>query len=101
MPEISEKAEDLYREAARNTLRHVERDHAAVSFLLLHLDNDFAAAERLIVQMVERRDQWLRHTGANPDFTRVRAELERWASCDRCAPVSTTMSLEKSSLFVN
>jgi len=77
MPEISEKAEDLYREAARNTLRHVERDHAAVSFLLLHLDNDFAAAERLISQMIERRDQWLRHTGADPDFTRVRAELEQ------------------------
>jgi ATP-dependent helicase/nuclease subunit A len=77
MLEISEKAEDLYREAARNTLRHVERDHAAVSFLLLHLDNDFAAAERLIAQMIERRDQWLRHTGANPDFTRVRTELEQ------------------------
>jgi len=77
MPEISEKAEDLYREAARNTLRHVERGHAAVSFLLLHLDNDFAAAERLIAQMLERRDQWLRHTGVNPDFTRVRAELEQ------------------------
>jgi ATP-dependent helicase/nuclease subunit A len=77
MPEISEKAGDLYREAARKTLRHVERDHAAVSFLLLHLDNDFAAAERLIAQMIERRDQWLRHTGANPDFTRVRAELEQ------------------------
>src|SRR5579864_4995587 len=76
MPEISEKAEDLYREAARNTLRHVEQDHAALSFLLLHLDNDFAAAERLIAHMLEMRDQWLRHTGANPDFTRVRAELE-------------------------
>jgi ATP-dependent exoDNAse (exonuclease V) beta subunit len=77
MPEISEKAEDLYREAARNTLRHVESDNAAVSFLLLHLDNDFAAAERLIAHMIERRDQWLRHTGANPDFARVRVELER------------------------
>jgi ATP-dependent helicase/nuclease subunit A len=77
MPEISEKADDLYREAARNTLRHVEDDQAAVTFLLLHLDNDFAAAERLIAQMLERRDQWLRHTGANPDFARVRVELER------------------------
>jgi ATP-dependent helicase/nuclease subunit A len=77
MPEISERAEDLYREAARNTLRHVESDNAAVSFLLLHLDNDFAAAERLIAHMIERRDQWLRHTGANPDFARVRVELER------------------------
>jgi ATP-dependent exoDNAse (exonuclease V) beta subunit len=76
MPEISEKADDLYREASRNTLRHVEHDNPAVSFLLLHLDNDYAAAERLIAQMIERRDQWLRHTGVNPDFTRVRAELE-------------------------
>ena len=77
MPEISEKADDLYREAARNTLRHVEREHQAVADLLLHLDNDFYAAERLIVQMLERRDQWLRHTGANPDFKAVRIELER------------------------
>ena len=28
MPEISEKAEDLYREAARNTLAHLENGHA-------------------------------------------------------------------------
>jgi ATP-dependent exoDNAse (exonuclease V) beta subunit len=77
MPEISEKAEDLYREAARNTLRYVAGDHSAVSFLLLHLDNDFAAGERLIAQMIERRDQWLRHTGVNPDFDRVRADLEQ------------------------
>src|SRR5438105_2412150 len=77
MPEISENADDLYREAARNTLRHVEGEHEAVADLLLHLDNDFYAAERLIVQMLERRDQWLRHTGANPDFEAVRIELEK------------------------
>jgi ATP-dependent exoDNAse (exonuclease V) beta subunit len=76
MPEISEKAEDLYREAARNTLRHVEEDNEALSYLLLHLDNDFAAAERLIMHMLEKRDQWLRHTGAAPDFDAVRATLE-------------------------
>ena len=76
MPEISEKAADLYREAARNTLRHVEQEDQALSYLLLHLDNDFAAAERLIVEMLERRDQWLRHTGAKPDFEAVREELE-------------------------
>ncbi len=76
MPEISEKAEDLYREAARNTLRHVEEDNEALSYLLLHLDNDFAAAERLIMHMLEKRDQWLRHTGAAPDFEAVRATLE-------------------------
>ena len=76
MPDISEKAQDLYREAARNTLRHVEEDNEALSYLLLHLDNDFAAAERLIMNMLEKRDQWLRHTGANPDFDAVRAILE-------------------------
>jgi ATP-dependent exoDNAse (exonuclease V) beta subunit len=76
MPDISEKAADLYREAARNTLRHVDEDDPALSYLLLHLDNDFAAAERLFMNMLERRDQWLRHTGANPDFDAVRAVLE-------------------------
>jgi len=76
MPEISENAGDLYREAARNTLRHADDDHDALSYLLLHLDNDFQNAEQLICQMLEKRDQWLRHTGANPDFAAVRATLE-------------------------
>src|SRR4029077_14821941 len=76
MPAIEENADDLYREAARNTLRHVEDDHAALSYLLLHLDNDFERAELLIRQMLQRRDQWLRHTGANPDFAAVRTVLE-------------------------
>ncbi|HYL36895.1 MAG TPA: UvrD-helicase domain-containing protein [Bryobacteraceae bacterium] len=76
MPGISEKAEDLYREAARNTLQHVEKDNEALSQILLHLDNDFTAAERLIVQMLERRDQWLRHTRGGLDFGSVRSDLE-------------------------
>src|SRR3984957_20526814 len=71
MPEISEKAEDLYREAARNTLMHLESGHPGLAYLLLHLDNDFQRARQLIAQMLERRDQWLRHTGAN-----LRDELE-------------------------
>ena len=81
MPEISERAEDLYREAARNTLGHLNQEHrvnegdhlghAGLAYLLLHLDNDFQRARSLISQMLERRDQWLRHTGGN-----VRPELE-------------------------
>ena len=63
MPEISEKAEDLYREAARNTLTHLEQGHQGLAYLLLHLDNDFQRTRQLISQMLERRDQWLRHTG--------------------------------------
>ena len=81
-PEITEKSEPLYREAAHNTLRRLqdeERDGALgpVSKLLLHLDNQFATASSLIAQMLEKRDQWLRHVGVNTDLARVRAELER------------------------
>ena len=80
MPDVSEKAQDLYREAAQNTLRHVERENESLADLLLHLDNDFAAAERLIMNMLEKRDQWLRHTGVNPDFEAVRADAGRLAA---------------------
>jgi ATP-dependent exoDNAse (exonuclease V) beta subunit len=81
-PEITEKAADLYREAARNTLRMVadeEREgvHGPLSKLLLHLDNGFQQAERLIAGMIESRDQWLRHTGVNPDLEAVREQLEK------------------------
>jgi ATP-dependent helicase/nuclease subunit A len=72
MPEISEKAADLYREAARNTLAHLETGHAGLAYLLLHLDNDFQRARQLISQMLEKRDQWLRHVGAD-----LRMELEQ------------------------
>ena len=72
MPEIIENAQDHYREAARNTLRHAQRGEDALASMLLHLDNDFNAAERLLIQMLEKRDQWLRHSGA----VSVRAELE-------------------------
>ena len=71
MPEISEKAEDLYHEAARNTLTHLENAHQGLAYLLLHLDNDFQRARQLIGQMLERRDQWLRHVGAD-----LRKDLE-------------------------
>ncbi|HYL74388.1 MAG TPA: UvrD-helicase domain-containing protein [Bryobacteraceae bacterium] len=76
MPEFSEKAGDLYREAARNTLMRVESGDEALSYLLLHLDNNFQEAGKLIANMLEKRDQWLRHTGANPDLAAVRAALE-------------------------
>src|SRR5579871_625142 len=67
-PEITEKAADLYHEAALNTLKRLEEEERScadgpISRLLLHLDNQFATAQRLISQMLEKRDQWLRLTG--------------------------------------
>jgi ATP-dependent exoDNAse (exonuclease V) beta subunit len=79
-PRIEEKAQTLYREAARRTLRWVERDDRAglaAQTLLLHLDNDTRRAEALIAQMLERRDQWLRLIGSGEaDMAAVRQTLE-------------------------
>lgn len=76
MPEITEKAEDLYREAARNTLLHLESGHAGLAYILLHLDNDFQRARQLIVEMLERRDQWLRDQSLQDTGATLRKHLE-------------------------
>jgi ATP-dependent helicase/nuclease subunit A len=65
MPQILEKADGLYREAARNTLSHLEQGHEALADLLLHLDNDFQRAAQLIAAMLATRDHWLRHIGVS------------------------------------
>jgi ATP-dependent exoDNAse (exonuclease V) beta subunit len=72
-PELVDDARELYREAARNTIAllgdesygpHLER-------VLLHVDNDFGALEKLLAEMLARRDQWLRHlAGADPAAAR-------------------------------
>ena len=83
-PEIIEDARDLYREAAANTLKLLDEDpaqagqqggrSAAVEILLEHLDNDLPRARDMLVSMLQKRDQWLRHlAGQRPD----RAALER------------------------
>jgi ATP-dependent exoDNAse (exonuclease V) beta subunit len=68
-PDIAEDASDLYREAAERTLKEIT---PPVARLLAHLDNNVAEAAGLLAGMLERRDQWLRKTGAAP----TRAELE-------------------------
>ncbi len=72
-PESIEDAGALYAEAARATVELIEaKDPAAdyVERLLVHLDNNVARVEELLVEMLRRRDHWLRHV-ANE-----RAELE-------------------------
>lgn len=62
-PSPTDHAEQHYRSAATAVLDLVESDEhgAAVAELLRHLDNDRAKAGRLLVSMLSRRDQWLRH----------------------------------------
>jgi ATP-dependent exoDNAse (exonuclease V) beta subunit len=81
--EIVEDAGSLYREAALETLRLLgggeQRWAEAVRTVLLHLDNRVDRAVDLLVTMLGRRDQWLRHLRASADAT-WRAELEAaWA----------------------
>src|SRR5258706_6203955 len=80
-PGIAEDPQPLYREAAAGTLALVERAEYAkdVGRLLAHLDNDVAAATRLLAAMLAKRDQWLRTTGYAP----TRAELELAFSFER------------------
>jgi ATP-dependent exoDNAse (exonuclease V) beta subunit len=63
-PTIAGDAQPLYREAARCLL--AQRESAgpwarAIVHLLVHLDNDLQRVEDLIVTLLGRRDQWLRH----------------------------------------
>ena len=77
-PEIIEDAEDLYREAAANTLKQMDEGspretgpdggETAIETLLAHLDNDLPRARDMLVEMLKKRDQWLRHlVGRRPD----------------------------------
>ena len=70
LPEIIEDAGDLYREAAANTLGLLDNNmqderqtewSTAVETLLAHLDNDLPRVRDMLVSMLRKRDQWLRH----------------------------------------
>ena len=63
-PAIADDASALYIEAARTTLADLEQGQdwsPAIEALLGHLDNNLALAERMLVSMLARREQWLRH----------------------------------------
>jgi len=69
MPATVDDADLLYLEAARATLAMIETADGAtaeaLSTLLLHLDNDSRRVEALLVSMLQRRDQWIRHVAAH------------------------------------
>ena len=60
--QVVEDASELYRLAARETLRDLtegdEQSRALFQRISLHFDNDMAALERQIASMLEKRDQW-------------------------------------------
>jgi ATP-dependent exoDNAse (exonuclease V) beta subunit len=65
-PHVTEKPEQLYREAARRTIAIIageddSRGFEDVTLALLYMDNSAKALEDRLVTMLRKRDQWLRH----------------------------------------
>jgi len=63
-PGVSDDASALYQEAARMTLLDLEQGEdwsPAIEALLRYLDNDLNKAQSMLVTMLAKRDQWLRH----------------------------------------
>ena len=63
-PEISQQPKVHYLNAVRALFQGLERQASwaqPLETVLLHLDNHFLAAETLLLQMLEKRDQWLPH----------------------------------------
>jgi ATP-dependent exoDNAse (exonuclease V) beta subunit len=92
LPQVQPQPQALYRQAVAETL-HLHHEDAqlnkAVARLVRHLDNRTALLEDLLVDLLQRRDQWLRHlsaSGRQPD----RAALEA-ALCQRVELVLTRL----------
>ncbi|MBE0615795.1 MAG: UvrD-helicase domain-containing protein, partial [Burkholderiales bacterium] len=82
-PESVEDAGALYAEAARATIELIEAKDAAAEYvarLLDHLDNNVERVEQLLVDMLSRRDHWLRHVlGLRRDDLQAALAAERHA----------------------
>ncbi len=75
----SENAQGMYEQAARAAIRHLEQGREwgdAVATLLRHLGNNIPRLEALLVTMLSKRDQWLRHVVSDGDEWLRRQELE-------------------------
>jgi ATP-dependent exoDNAse (exonuclease V) beta subunit len=81
--EIAEQPEELYRRAARETLRKIDQSgtelSAAIEELLLWRDNGWQEMEELLVEMLSSRDRWMHNIvlEREPNWAALRERLER------------------------
>ena len=64
VPELAEHPDQLYLGAAENLLSRLGSDQpgsAQIALLLAHLDNRMDRLQQMLVDMLRKRDQWLRH----------------------------------------
>jgi ATP-dependent exoDNAse (exonuclease V) beta subunit len=81
--EIAEQPDELYRRAARETLRKIDQTGsalgAAIEELLLWRDNAWQEMEALLIEMLKSRDRWMHGfvLEREPDWDALRERLER------------------------
>lgn len=76
MPAIADNPEKLYQQAARRLLEHVDA-FECVQEVVRHMDIDLASVERLVIEMLARRDQWLPETAdTRAAMAQLRASLQ-------------------------
>ncbi len=98
LPEMSEDADALYRLAAEKLLSRLENGTAGdtqLRLLLRHLDNNVALVERMLIDMLRRRDQWLRHILVADEYSRQHLQqgLERLC-CDQLEGLKKTFPVD-------
>jgi len=77
-PSPDKDSSALYYEAALRTLAMIEQQspfQAELERLLLHIDNNLPRVGELLMRMLARRDQWLRHVAGGLDRERLEASL--------------------------
>lgn len=81
-PTVHERPAELHAEAAGRVVAALEDDGPVaerLAVVLAHLDNDVAQLQRMLAELLGRRDHWLRLVGAGGETRRgpeVRAALE-------------------------
>ncbi len=78
-PDITDDTAPLYQQAAREFLSHLEDDadwSNAIATILLHMDNNLDDVEKLLINLLKNRDQWLPHITKNLSDPSLRKKLE-------------------------
>lgn len=78
-PAIANQPAQHYSEAVREFLRLLESEHPLaedLALLLSHVDNNLSRLEKLLIQLLQTRDQWLLHIGIGTDVEAARGTLE-------------------------
>lgn len=79
-PAIVDDSYWLYKQTAQTILAGLESNAPwgdALAILLLHLDNDHRKVEKLLSEMLAKRDQWLPHIASSSQKENLRSILEQ------------------------